>query len=329
MAIGSGLGASFGIAAESTYGTGVPVTRWFPGDSFSIEKQQDFQPVSGVAAGRMAPPDDVATREWATGKWNGQVTRTKFGLLLAQLTGSSTTPVQQGATAAYLQTHVWGDDFGKSLTAQIGMPNTAGTVNARAGFGGKINSAEFSCELGGNLMLGAEFDFRKYDEAQAFAAPSYPAGELPFTFAQSALKLGTFGSEAVVQGVRKVGITFARGRDTERFYAGNAGLKSEPIYNAMSGITGSLDVDLVTKADFHDRWVGNTATSLVWEFVGPIIASTFAYTFRITLPRVKFKAGIDEVSGPDVNKGSIPIEVFQDPTNGFAKFELITTDVTI
>lgn len=329
MAIGSGLGASFGVAAESTYGTGVPVTRWYPGETFSIEKQQDFQPVSGVAAGRMAPPDDTTTREWATGKWSGDVLRTKFGLLIAQLTGSSATPVQQAATAAYLQTHVWGDDAGKSVTAQIGYPDTGGTVNRRAGFGGKITSAEFSCEMGGNLKLSTDFDYRKYDEVQAFAAPSYIAGDLPFTFPQSALKLGTFGGEVAVQGVRKVGITFARGRDTERFYAGNAGLKNEPIYNAMSGISGSLDVDLVTKADFHDRWVGNTATSLVWEFVGPIIASTYAYTFRITLPKVKFKAGIDEVNGPEVNKGSIPIEVFQDPTNGFAKIELLTTDTTV
>lgn len=329
MSIGSGLGASFGYSAESTYGTYVAPARWHAGKQFSIKKVQNFQEVSGVAAGRFAAPDDQLITEAAVGNWQGDVLRSKFGLLIAHLTGSTAAPVQQGGSAAYLQTHSWADNLGKYLTAQVGHPSTGGTAHPKTGLGGKITQAEFSCGVDENLALSLDLDFKQYTEVQTLAAPSYTTPNLPFHFAQMAVKLGTFGSEAAVQGVRKCGVTIGRGQDTGRFYAGNSGLKSEPIYNEMGGISGSLDVDLVTKADFHDRWTGNTATSLVWEFVGPIIASTFAYTFRITLPSVKFKDGIEEVNGADVNKGSIPFTAFQDPTNGFCKIEYLSTDTAV
>lgn len=332
MAVGSGIGASFGTVPEVTWGTQLAVTRWLAGRSFSIEKQQEVQAISGVAAGRFAPPDEVVTSESGTGKWEGQLTQTQFGLWLQHLMGSSAAPVQQAATTAYLQTHNWGDNFGKGLTCQMGTPNAAGTANPVTGVGGKITKAEFSCGVNETLAANFEFDFKQYTEVPALAAPSFvTANQLPFKFNQMSVKLGTFASEAAVQGVRKVTASIARPMDVERKYAGNAGLKSEQIYNGMDGVIGgSLDVDLVTKADFMDRWVNHTATSLVWEFVSTTaIASTYFWTWRLTLPRVYFGAGLSSVDGPDVIKGPVPFTAFQDPTNGFAKLEYMSTDVAV
>jgi hypothetical protein len=47
-----------------------------------------------------------------------------MGLLLQALMGTTVTPVQQVATAAYLQTHTLADTAGKSLTIQKGVPLT-------------------------------------------------------------------------------------------------------------------------------------------------------------------------------------------------------------
>lgn len=330
MAIGSGLGASFGVAAESTYGTYVAPTRFYAGKSFGIQKVQNTQPLSGVAAGRPAPPDEVVTTTAATGKLEVDVLRKDFGLLLAHALGSSATPVQQAATAAYLQTHTLGDNRGKSLTLQKGLPDVGGTANPITATGAKITSAEFSCGIDELLAASVEFDARSMTEAQGLAAPSYTAGNMPFHFGEMSLKLGTFGTEAAVQGVRKVTVQISRGQDVARFYAGNAGLKSEPIWNEFIAVTGSIEIDLVTKADFIDRYTGHTATSLVWEFVGPTaIASTYFPTFRIRCPKVYFGGDIPEVSSPEVSKATIPFAAFFDTTNGVVSADYMSTDTAI
>jgi len=328
MAIGSGLGASFGVAPE-TWGTYAAPTRFLAGESHRIDKVQTVQPVSGVAAGRMAPPDEVVTTEGATGAWSGNVMRVGFGMILQHLFGGSAVPVQQAATTAYLQTHTWTDNIGKGLTAQIGRPNTAGTVTPLTGIGGKITSAQISCGVGEKLMLAMDLDFKQYTEAQTLAAPSYTAGNLPFHFKEMTVKLGTYASEASVTGVRKVDVTLARPMDTEAYYAGAAGLKAQQIYNDFSPFSGSLDVDMVTAADFVDRWTGHTSTSMVLEWVGPIIASTYAYTFRLKFPKVYFGGGLGEISGPDIVKGSIPFTAFQDSTNGLCIAEYMSTDTAV
>lgn len=330
MAVGSGIGASFGVAAETTYGTYVAPSRFFEARSFNVKKVQNVQPLSGLAAGRPAPSEEVVTTTASTGNLQADVTRRGFGLLLAHLTGSSTAPVQQGVTTAYLQTHALTDNFGKSLSLQAGLPNTAGTVLPMTATGAKITSGEFTCGVDELLQSTFEFDGRTFTEAQPLAAPSYTAGNVPFHFGEMSLRLGTFGSEAVVQGVRKVTVNISRGQDTGRFYGGNNGLKSEPIWNEYASVTGSVEIDLVNKADFLDRYTGHTATSLVWEFVGPTaIAATHFPTFRITCPKVYFSGDIPEVGGPDVLKATIPFTAFHDATNGLTTAHYMSTDTAI
>ncbi len=105
MAIGSGAGAYFGISAESTWGTYVAPTRFLPGN-FTVKAEHQTVPVGGyAAAGRLGPVDEIETLLWGTGHYEGEVLRTGYGLLLQHVTGGSAVPVQQAATAAYLQTH--------------------------------------------------------------------------------------------------------------------------------------------------------------------------------------------------------------------------------
>lgn len=327
MAIGSGLGSSIGVATETTYGTYVAPARFYEARSFNVKKVQNVAMQEALAAGRPAPTDEVVTTTAATGAVSVDVQRKGIGLLLQHLTGSTTAPVQQGTTTAYLQTHAFGDNFGKYLTLQAGLPNTSGTVTPVTATGSKIMQAEFSCEVDGLLQASLEFDGRLWSDAQALSAPSYTAGNAPFHFGEMSVKVGTFGSEAVVQGVRSASCTIARAQDTERFYAGNSGLKSEPVWNEYAEVSGDLEVDFVNKADFVDRFTGHTSTSLVLEWVGPVaIAATHFPTFRIRVPKVYFSGDVPEVGGPDVLRATIPFRGLYDLTNGLASFEYMSTD---
>lgn len=330
MAVGSGIGSSVGVAAESSYGTYVAPSRFFPAKSFQVKKVQNVTPVSGVAAGRPAAPDEVVTTTAATGQVQTDVLRKDFGLLLAQLMGSSSAPVQQGATAAYLQTHVLGDNFGKSLTLQAGLPNVGGTINPVTATGCKITQAQFSCSLNGLVEATFDFDAKAYTEGESLSAPSYTAANMPFHFGEMAVKLGVVGAEASVQGVRTANLTISRPMAVDRFYAGNGGSKAEPVWNEFAAVTGTLEIDNVTKADFHDRFTDHESTSLVIEWVGATaIASTYYPTLRFTCPKVYFGDGVGEVSGPDVIKASIPFTAFYDVTNGLVTAHYISTDSAV
>ena len=318
MSVGSGISAQCGWAAEGAYGTYAAPTRFLPGDSFNTDKKFTTVDIDGLAAGRALAYDRVTTNEMGVGVYTGAVLRSGFGLLLQHLMGGSVTPVQQGGSAAYLQTHVLTDNLAKYLTMQVGVPDTGGTVRPYTALGCKILDAEFACNVGELLKATFNFDARQIVESQALATASYSAAtnaQLPFHHGQMAVRLGTYGSEASVGAVR--GATFKIGRpmDVGRIYGGNAGLKSEPIWNGLIDISGTIETDYMTKADFIDRFVNQTSTSLVVEFVGPIIASSYAETFRLISPKTYFDAQVPPVGGPDLIKASVPFKGYLDTTN--------------
>ena len=114
-----------------------------------------------------------------------------------------------------------------------------------------------------------------------------------------ALRMGTFGSETAVSGVRSVGVSISRPQDTEDYTAGQSGLKLEPVLSGWTDITATIEADWLNKTTFQDLAHSVSTTSLVWEFTGATIASTYVDTFRITLPSVTFEPGTQGVSGPD------------------------------
>ena len=338
MAIGSGAGAYFGISPEVTWGTYVAPTRFLPGN-FTLKPEHQVIPVGGyAAAGRLAPLDELETLLWGTGHYEGEVLRTGMGMLLQHITGGSAVPVQQAATAAYLQTHVVGDNYGKGLSAQAVVPNTAGTLYPFTLYGGKVTTATFSCAKGESLKVAVDLWGKKVDQIQTSAAAGYSATQaaLPFNWTQMNLKLGTYASEAATSGVKGVSATIGRSLNADdTFYAGGQGYPSEAVMAAgdlesLIPITGTIDIDLMTKAEFVDRFTGHTSTSLVWDFIGATaIASTYFPTWSLTCPKVYFDtAGID-VSGANVVGVSVPFKAFVDTTNGYGTIKYMSTDTAI
>lgn len=331
MSIGAGLAASLGVAAESVFGTYVAPTRFYEFNSETLAKVKTTAQGGGLAGGRYGRLGSrrVVTTEAAGGGFELEVANQKMGLLLSHLMGSSAAPVQQGVTAAYLQTHALGDNVGKSLTIQKGVPDLAGTVRPYTVKGAKITAAEFSCEVDGMLTASFEVDGRVVSEVETLAAPSYPAGLAPFHFAQMAVRLGANGGEAAVSGVRGMSVRIERPQATDRFYAGAAGLKAEQLSNDFPTVTGTFNTDLVDKTVFADRFASDGSTSLVWEFIGPLIASTFYQTFRIRVPMIFLNEGTPQVGGPGLISPSFGFEAQLDGTNALATVEYMSVDSTL
>ncbi|MFJ7049048.1 phage tail tube protein [Streptomyces sp. NPDC101112] len=328
MAIGSGLGAQLGIAAEVSYGTYVAPTKFVEFTKEGLALKKTTAQSAGIAAGRLLPLSArrVLTRQEVQGSIDFEVTNKSMGLLHQALMGTAVTPVQQAATAAYLQTHTLASIAGKSLSIQKGVPLTTGTVTDKSFVGCKVTSGEFSCSVGEMLTASFEFDGKDCDESQTLAAASYPSMS-PFHFGQMALKTGTYNSETAHDGIRKVSVKIERPQDTERFYAGQSGRKKEPIENDQIKITGSLETDYVSTA-LDDLHTSDAATSLVWEFVGPLIETTYFETWRLTLPAIRIDEGPPVVDGFGVVKPTYNFTGLYDGTNQ-PRIEIISTDVTL
>ncbi|MGW1246919.1 phage tail tube protein [Streptomyces sp. NPDC002535] len=315
MAIGSGLGSQLGLAAESTYGTFAAPTKFVEFTKESMQLKKTTAQSAGIAAGRLLPLSSrrVVTQRQASGSIEMEVTTKAMGLLLQALMGTTVTPVQQAASTAYLQTHTLADTAGKFLTIQKGLPLTTGTVTRKNFLGCKVTSGEFSCGVAEMLTASYEIDAKDVEETSVLAAASYPA-MAPFHFGQMALKTGSFGTETARDGIRKVSVKIERPQDVERFYAGASGLKAEPITNDQVKITGNIEMDYVDTV-LDDLHTSDAATSLVWEFVGANIASTYFETFRITLPAVRFDEGPPVVDGFGVLKPTMNFTGLFDGTN--------------
>jgi hypothetical protein len=328
MAIGSGLGAQIGIAAESSYGTFAAPTKFIEFTKESLVLKKTTAQSSGIAAGRLMALSSrrVVTQTEGGGTLEMEVTNKGMGVLLQSLMGTTVTPVQQATTTAYLQTHTLADTWGKSLTIQKGVPLTTGTVTDKSFVGCKVVGAEFSCGVGEMLTSSWEIDAKSVDESQTLAAASYSSMS-PFHFGQLAVKTGSFGTETALDGVRKVSVKIERPQATDRFYAGQSGTKKEPISNDLVKITGSLEMDYVatTVDDLH---TSDGATSCVIEWVGPQIESTYYQTFRIKLPAIRIDDAPPTVEGFDVVRPTFSFTALYDGTNAVA-IEYISTDTTL
>jgi hypothetical protein len=304
VAIGSGLGSQFGIAAQSAYQTYQAPTRFYEVGKSSVKKSKNTADWTGLAAGRLGKRVDGRAQTYQAGALTIEdlvVSDRDMGLLLNQIFGGTVTPVAQTAPTALLQTHTLVDTAGKIFTAQQGNPLTGGSVIAQSGIGAKVTSAEFSCGVGDLLTVNIDGDIRNVVETQALAAASFATARKPFHFAQMGVKLGTtVAGVAAVGGVRKVTCKIERKLKTDMFYANNAGLKEEPVSNDLVEVSGTISVDYKVAADFADRYRDDTPAALVWEFIGPIIATTFPYTFRLTLPAIYFDTDTPSADGPDV-----------------------------
>jgi hypothetical protein len=332
MALATNLAGSCGVSPESTFGTYVAPGRWLLVDQAAAQLKPTRVQGQGLAAGRAvaAASQYVETDRHAEGSIQAQMSYSKWGVPLNMIFGGTPTVVQQGASAAWLQTHSHNASIlGKSMTVQVGNTEySTQTVKPFTMLGGKVTSANFSCAAGELLNVNLDLWGKDLTEAQTLVAPSYTS-QIPFHFGNLTVKIGaSYGAESTVQGVTKVDFTLPRPLNNPLYAGATTAVDADT--NDFVVPTGTISSDLFLKATLNDRFAANTTFSMVWEWVGPTaIASTFFPTFRLKFPSCQLTGDSPMLDGPDVNKGDWTFEVKNDLTNAPVICEYMSTDTAI
>lgn len=331
-----GVDAQVGWAIETTYGTQVtPATDFLPvaGDIGLVRREGKAESAARIP-GRIsrAASLDVLYDNGGEGSLPFELLRKGMLPLWRWAIGHNPTPAAQGGTTAYLTS--FKKDLaaaamtgtGTSLTIQTGVPMRGGTVEPFDFIGSVCPGWEVNCDAGGIATVSFNVDAQSAIHSTDLAAPSYPAEYVPLGwYSASAVKrAGT-----VLPGTRNVKITAENGLNTDAKLMDGTGKRARPHYASDASLTLTLEIEPSDLALTYDDWVAGTPRVWVVEFVGATIASTYAYTWRLTIPAGRITGDPPSGGGEDVVTHSLNIEAEDDGTNGLYTLEIIETASTI
>lgn len=323
MAIRSGLAAQLGHVAESTYGTGVTVTRFTEFVDESLKLESERMESTALRAGRRVQRLDrwAVNKKGVSGDITYEVASKGFGLLLKHALGSLAITTPGGATTTRLHTVTLGDPWGLSMTVQVGRPDVGGTVQPFTYLGCKVTEWELSLEVDGPLMLKLTYDGRDEVTGTALATATYAASDELLWYTGATL---TVGGSAVP--VKKVMLKGTNGLKTDRYFINGSSLKSEPIAGELSEITGEIECEFNGLTDYN-RFVNGTTAALVFTAEGSTIETTHKFGLTSTLPAVRFDGDTPNVNGTDITMLSLPFKVLDNGTDPPVSLAYKTTDI--
>lgn len=345
MAVGSGLGATMGLGIETAgnYGTAAAPNQWPPFDSCEIKRAPVVFHGSSLHGGTLVREDAevVITNMDAAGTIKQPWFYSNMQRLTGSLMGSlGITPTQLGTTGtAYQGVHAFQNSWHQSLTIQQGIPDVAGTVHYWQSFGAKVTQGQFECSAGNPLLATWTVDAQDFYELGSGTPPTAPGGSSFYAWHQMAVKIGTYGSEAKVDGVSKWTGTIKRAQADKRFNAGNVssnssliyGIKDEPVDNGFADIGGTLETEYLNDTVFENYWTTQTPFSLIISYTSAVLAGTGnPYSVTFAFPRCRFLSGEDPtVPGPDIVKPALPYEVMLDGTHPAATITVVSQETAL
>jgi len=311
MAIGSGIGSQLGIATESTFNTPVTVTRFYEFTSENLNYNKKVAVGMGLRAGGQLPRSQrrVVTTSDSTGDINLDLPTRGLGLLLSHAMGSTPSAVTT-TTGVYSYTFTLGDVYGRSFTAQVGVPQYGGTVTPKTIGGAKIQNFELGVAAGGIATGKFTVDAASLTTGVSLATASYSTISNLFHFAQGALTV----NGTSVANVKDFTVTVANTLKGDRYNLGAAGTKAEQVINGFRKISGKLTAEF-SDTTLLNAFLADSTTALVLTFTGATIANGAKETLSITIPAAKFNADTPNVPGPGVVDLSMTFEGYDDGTN--------------
>ncbi|MHB8188933.1 MAG: phage tail tube protein [Ferrimicrobium sp.] len=322
----AGLGATLGLGAEATFGTYEAPSRWLQFLSESLKYVPKITQGKALMGGQLAPQS--AQRVVTTSMVEGDIKTYAFvnglGLIFEKFFGVSTIAVQ-GTTAAYLQTHTFGDNTGQSLSVQVGIPTTGGVIVPYTYTGVKISELELTVGVDEIAELTVNTVGQQLILSEAYASPTFTANEGVLSFAGGIIKAGNVGSEAAIASVSKATLNLKRPYDTSRFFLGS-GLMDEPITNNFLDLTGTLETEFQNTTDWESAFNTQAPLSLILELSGALIAAGYPQFLDLALPNIYLSGNTPDVSGPDVVKPSYKFEGYYNGTNAPCTLTYQSTD---
>ena len=311
MAIGSGIGSQLGIAAETTFNTPVTVSRFYEFTSENLNYNKKVAVGMGLRAGGQLPRSQrrVVTTSDVTGDIVLDLPTRGLGLLLSQAMGTTPSAVTT-TTGVYSYTFTLGDVYGRSFTAQVGVPQYGGTVTPKTISGAKIQGFELAVAVGGIATGKFTVDAVALTTGVSLATASYSTISNLFNFAQGAITVN--GSS--VANIKDFTLTVANTLKGDRYNLGAAGLKAEQVINGFRKISGKLTAEF-TDTTLLSAYLADSTTALVLTFTGATIANGQSEKLTITVPAAKFNADTPNVQGPGVIDLGMTFEAYDDGTN--------------
>lgn len=296
-----------GASQEVTYGTRVVPSRFFEFVSEGIERQQENRESAGLRKGRRVQRYDRQSQsnKGASGPIVVEVGVMNAGFWLKNVLRKSPTIVQPDAVGApntYEHTYALGDEA-LSMTVQVGRPSTDGTVRPFDYLGAVVSEATLSQELDAYATLGMTVDAQDAKSDQTLAAASYTVGQTYFHDGHFSV---TVGGTPFHPSTADLTIDLALA--LERFFLRASTLKKQPIVADLAVITGSLQGEFESLT-MYDRFTAGTIVTVVYDWVGDIIESTYRYELKVTMPNCRIEQAGPTVGGPGILEQPVPFTV--------------------
>jgi len=328
MAIGAGISGQVGIKKEVTYGTRVAPDQFYEFESEGGIRNQKYLESRQIRSGRtfQSASRRKQTTHDAGFTLAGEVPNKNFGSILDLGHGNTVTPVQQGATTAYLQTHNWTGDANKSATFQAGKTSTDGTIRPFDYVGSMLTGLTLSCAVDDWLKFQATFDCQDEKTDQTLATASYPTGLESFSF-----QMATVTVNGVVQDlttgslVKSMGLDLGLPRNTERYGLRSTALKAKPITNDYSPGTGNIGFEYSDIVQYG-LFTAGTIIPIIFDFTSPSLAGVGnPYRITATIAAAQFTGSTPQVTGNDIINYDAPFSILDDGTNPPVKFDIVET----
>lgn len=330
MPVKSGLGASIGVSKETAYGTYVAPARHFLFTSESLDLDQTYYKNKSLQSGSYAQQKSLvrATTRTAGGNVSFAAPSKGLGVVLDGLTGATVTPTGSGTAKTYEFPIGLAVPDGKWSTWQVGLPDTAGTVQPKTMIGSVVESFKIAAEVGGALEVDLGLAGQDLVYTQSLATPTYPAGFELFGFQESTL---TFDGGAIGSCVKSFEATVTLPRNKERFCLNGSGVSLEPLTNDHVTVAGSMMCEFTGLAQV------NAFKAATWR---ALKLQSFGTTNISTGPDVKAELTIDianflvekatpMAAGPDVITLNLDFTAAISGADPLAKFTYVTTDTAL
>ena len=236
---------------------------------------------------------------------------------------STTTNLNPTVTDASIGLHdLWAPVTGTGIPANsyVGVPIIPGTSYTLSSSPTTQTNVNATASGSPSLTVGT-----------AYGTPSYQASNGVFSFRDATFKLGAFGSETVIEGVRNLTLTIERPMKVDNFYQdGSFGYKQQQVQNNFVKIQVAIESDYISDANFVGQFVSDTAQSLIWDFKSTTNAGTaIPFELKFVIPNLRWETGPPEVTGPEIVMPKLTLIGLIDASSHSNQITYMSTDTTL
>ena len=246
------MGGQVGWKSEAAFGTGVVVDKFMPVLSANMTIDEGYLRSAGIRAGRRTRSLGRLGAKTVGASVDMELPNTTLATLLNHVLGAVATT----GVGPYTHEFTPGEHSGKSLTVQVGIEDSGGTVRPFTLLGTKVDSATISCSVGELAQLSVDLTARDYSTATALAAASYAAGLVPFTFIEGSVSV----NGSAVASARAATLTINKNLKSDRHVLGSR-LIREQVEQDHFEITTEITADFDNLTLFDLIAAGTAVTS--------------------------------------------------------------------